>query len=180
MSGRDGPAADDGLERRALRGERAAWDQLVERHRRQVLIALLADGMPLERAEELCQAAWTRLWAAHAEGQLLRLVLPGLAITQARFLARDGHRREAMAAALPASDLTVPGAEDAVASRQQLELVWAALAKLPAREQRLFRLAQHDGIPHAQLAERFGLSVQRVRQIIFEVRRHLRTVLRVA
>lgn len=165
------------LVRRALAGERSAWDALVLRHRRAVLVALLAQGLTLSAAEEVCQEAWSRLWSQQQRGGLSRLELPGLAVTQARFIARDGYRRDRLAAAIPAATDVAPDVEETVSSRQSLERVAAALLALPARDQRLFRLAQQDGVPHAQLAEQFGLSVQRVRQIVFEVRTRLRAAL---
>lgn len=163
-----------GLEARALSGERRAWDQLIAQHGRRVLVALLAEGLSLELAEEVCQEAWSRLWTQQQRGGLNRLELPGLAITQARFIARDGHRRARLAEQIPAPAERGGGADAVAILTPAARAATRALSDLPAQQQRIFRLAQHDGLPHAEIAERVGLSVQRVRQIIFEVRVKLR------
>lgn len=164
------------IEARALNGERAAWDELVGLHRRRVLVALLADGISLSTAEELCQETWSRLWQQHQRGALDRLELPGLAVTQARFLARDERRASRVRSAHTHEEASVEF-ESAVISRQQLGRVELALGRLSAQAQRVFRLSQHEQLPHADIAELVGLSVQRVRQIIFEVRTVLRAEL---
>jgi RNA polymerase sigma-70 factor (ECF subfamily) len=167
------------VEARALNGERAAWDELVALHRRRVLVALLAEGLSLSNAEELCQETWSRLWQQQQRGGLDRLELPGLAVTQARFLARDERRANRVRE--QASREEHPASvefEAAVISRQQLGQVEQALGRLSAQAQRVFRMAQHEQVPHAEVAERVGLSVQRVRQIIFEVRTVLRAELK--
>jgi RNA polymerase sigma-70 factor (ECF subfamily) len=169
--------AEAGLVARALGGERAAWDQLISRYRRRVVVALLAEGLSLEQADEVCQEAWSRLWAQQQRGGLDRLELPGLAVTQARFIARDGYRRARLAESIPPGDEATGSPDAAAISRQQLEQVARALGTFPVQQQRIFRLAQHEGLPHADIAERVGLSLQRVRQIIFEVRVKLRAQL---
>ncbi len=165
------------VEARALNGERAAWDELVAQHRRRVMVALLADGHSLSTAEELCQETWSRLWQQQQRGGLDRLELPGLAVTQVRFLGRD-ERRAGRVRQHAAGEEASVDFEAAVISRQQLSRVEQALSRLSAQAQRVFRLAQHEQLPHADVAALVGLSVQRVRQIVFEVRTVLRAELR--
>jgi RNA polymerase sigma factor (sigma-70 family) len=176
-----------GLARRALAGERAAWDALVSRYHHRVVVSLLARGIRVDRAHELAQETWARLIQQQQKGMLTELRLPQLALAQAAFLAADEARRvrrESLAGAveeLPESHHPVDpsvSAERRLLSEEQLSRAQAALQQCSASAQRVFQLAC-DGqeLPHAEVAARVGLSVQRVRQILCEVRKKLRSAL---
>ncbi|MGZ3458254.1 MAG: RNA polymerase sigma factor [Archangium sp.] len=184
-----GSALEDeaGLTRRALEGERAAWNALIARHHRRVVVSLLARGVRVDRAQELAQETWTRLIQQQQKGLLTELRLPSLALTQAAFLATDEarrDRRESLAGPveeLPEAHHPVDpavSAERRLLSEEQLARAQQALRQCSTSAQRVFQLAC-DGseLPHAEVAERVGLSVQRVRQILCEVRKKLRSAL---
>ena len=165
---------------RAKAGDRACFGELVTRHARRVIVTLLAEGLSLDVAKDVTQEAWTRIWAER--GQLLRLTLPGLAITQALFIARDLGRRARISPTVNQElDTQVPAiiplAEARLQSGQSLARVRAKLATLTERQRVVFELACGEGIPHAEIAKRCEISLQRVRQIIWEVRGQLRATL---
>jgi RNA polymerase sigma factor (sigma-70 family) len=175
------------LTRQALAGERQAWDALIARHHRRVVVSLLARGLRVDRAHELAQETWTRLIQQQQRGLLTELRLPNLALTQAAFLAADDARRarrESIAGnveELPERQQPVDpsvSAERRLLSEEQLARAQAALAECSPSARNVFLLAC-DGqeLPHAEVAARVGLSVQRVRQILCEVRKKLRTAL---
>jgi len=59
--------------------------------------------------------------------------------------------------------------------REQLEIARRELDRCPPRAREVFRAAYSESAPdHAEIACEFGLSVQRVRQILCEVRARLR------
>ena len=162
-----------GLQARALEGERGAWDQLVSEHGRVVYLSLLSRGVRAERARELTQETWTRLWRKARAGGLGALQLPGLAIRQAAFLAGTDLRR---ARTGERGDLpgTVPPQEDEVDARRRVQAVLRALAGCDAIDRSLFQAVYSDGMPHAEVALLLGLSVQRTRQRLCELRGRLR------
>jgi RNA polymerase sigma-70 factor (ECF subfamily) len=175
------------LARRALAGERKAWDALISRHHRRVVVSLLAKGIRADRAHELAQETWTRLIQQQQRGLLTELRLPNLALTQAAFLAADEARRtrrESLAGPveeLPEAHHPVDpsvSAERRLLSEEQLARAHAALQGCSPSARNVFLLAcDGQGLPHAEVASRVGLSVQRVRQILCEVRKKLRTAL---
>ena len=180
-------AGEEDLSQRALTGDRRAWDVLIARHHRRVVVSLLAKGIRVDRAHELAQEAWTRLIQQQQRGLLTELRLPNLAITQAAFLAADDarrSRREAIAGnveELPERQHPVDpavSAERRLLSEEQLAQAQEALAGCSPSARNVFLLAC-DGqeLPHAEVAARVGLSVQRVRQILCEVRKKLRSAL---
>lgn len=164
----------------ALAGEDTAWQELIAQHNQRVILSLLALGCDPRRARELAHDAWARLVEQQRLGRLERLELPGLAIKQARFLFFDEVRRrksggEEELSALPDP---APSAEERYLTRVQLERARAALARCPESARRVFQIVyENPGMPHAEAAAQVGLSVQRVRQILCEVRKQLRAVL---
>lgn len=184
------PAAapdEEVLSRRALAGERAAWDALIARHQRRVVVSLLARGVRADRAQELAQETWARLIQQQQRGLLTELRLPHLALTQASFLASDEARRvrresvDGTVEDLPERHQPVDPAQSAerrLLSEEQLSRAKDALARVSPGARNVFLLAcDGQGLPHSEVASRVGLSVQRVRQILCEVRKQLRTAL---
>lgn len=157
------------------------WDDAVRRHDRRVYLSVLALGLTPERAREITQAAWTRLIEQHQRGALDEIELPGLAIRQARFLAFNELSRtrveNRVLAAVP-DPPAAPDTERVVGSRQEIERVLTALATCSPTARKVFRLVYATpGGTASQAAKEVGLSLQRVRQILCETRRHIRRAL---
>jgi len=171
--------SEEALARLALEGRRDAWDALVARHGRQVLLTLLARGVRVDRAKDIVQETWARLLAHQQAGRLDRLELPGLAIRQASFLALEDARRARRDTGddeLAILSDPAPGAETRVHARAQLARARAELERCPKQARRIFELT-YDDVPQAETARQVGLSVQRVRQTLCEVRARLRAAI---
>ncbi|MFO0736213.1 MAG: sigma-70 family RNA polymerase sigma factor [Labilithrix sp.] len=159
------------------------WERLVAQHQRAVLLTLLSRGVRLDRARDIVQETWARLIAHERTGRLTRLEMPGLAIRQALFLAADDARRRrhdtvADDAEIAAVIDPAPNAEQRLVTRAQLELASAELDRCAPKARAVFDLVYDDAaLPHAEAAKRVGLSVQRVRQTLCEVRAKLRAAL---
>lgn len=164
--------------------EDVPWDDLMRRHGRRVVVALVSHGIPLERAKELAQDAWMRVIDRHRAGLIAELSLPGLIITQASFLARDDLRREGRRAKLdePRQRAAVGDValdlEQQLDARQQLRVVRAVLDRAPQNARRVFALLYGErALAPTEVASELGLSVQRVRQIVCELRKRMRAEL---
>jgi RNA polymerase sigma-70 factor (ECF subfamily) len=163
--------------------ELTVWDDAIRQHDRRVYLSVLALGLPPDRAREVTQQTWTRLMEQYAQGKLDQLELPGLAIRQARFLALNEYQRSRtelrVLAAVP--EPAAPDPERALASRQELAQVLAALATCSPTARKVFRLVYATpGGNAASAAQAVGLSLQRVRQILCETRSHIRKQMEVA
>jgi len=163
---------------------KALWAALIAQHEHAVLLSLLAKGVRLDRAREIVQETWARLFQRYLEGRFATLELPGLAITQAAFLAaEDGRRVRATSAvedpdALGALADPAASAEDRLMRRQLLQRASRALEACSPRARTVFTLAyEHPERPQIELAQQVGLSLQRVRQILCEVRAKIRVAL---
>jgi len=181
--------SEEELAVRALQGDIDAWGEIARRHTHRVVVSLLAQGVPLESAEDLTQEVWILLLRKQREGRLQQLRLPGLAIAQAGWLAREAgrtrRRRDAIIGITGSEPADVhdpsgedPGPEQLAMDRERLELVTRELMRCPVRSRQVFQAVYGPaGESHAEVAHRLGLSVQRVRQIICEVRARLRIAL---
>jgi RNA polymerase sigma-70 factor (ECF subfamily) len=164
------------------RGVSLDWDGVIRLFNHRVLVSVLALGVPLDLAEDLCQRTWVRLMELHAEGRLVEVRLPGLAITQARFLAlsylrRESERNQAVDLFGPFHDLQArdPDPEATLLAREQIARAIAVLESCSESARNVFFQTYADPPPsHTVVAARVGLSVQRVRQILCEVRQKMK------
>lgn len=164
-------------------GEPLNWDEAIRAHNHRVLLSLLALGVPYDLAEDLAHAAWLRLIERYEAGKLREVKLPGLVIVQARFLALNAldKRNKEQNRSVVAEDLWSPLAaagpnpEDRLLARESLEQAIAVLEDCSDSARAVFRQIYEDPPPtHKVVAARVGLSVQRVRQILCEVRKKMR------
>ncbi len=181
FAGPSDPPAEADLPARALAGDASAWNALVRRHNHRVVVALLGRGFGIDRAKDIAQEAWVRLIEQQRAGKLSELRLPALAVAQATFLALDDARREGRTRGLEEGQEFVdpqPLSEERVIGEQRLALAEKTLARCSPMARRVFTLVYGGGgLSHADVAAQVGLSVQRVRQIVCEVRKELRSVL---
>jgi DNA-directed RNA polymerase specialized sigma24 family protein len=178
-----GPSAEvDDLGRRALYGDDGAWAELVRRHDRQLVVRLLAGGLRLDRARDVAQATWARLVEQQRQGRLTAVTMPGHLFVQARWILKEERRGGTWPAASAEApeDRPAPEAtpEAQVAARQILARAITELDAATATQREVFLLAlAPPGLTHEAIARRVGLSVQRVRQIVCEVRQRLRAAM---
>lgn len=93
-------------------------------------------------------------------------------------IARDDAWRQVHHVAGPVEDIAdAPSAEDVLASRQRLAALLAALETLPPKTRRVFRMHKFDGLSHAEVAGRLGMSRSSVEKHMMDALRVLaRTV----
>lgn len=95
---------------------------------------------------------------------------------QRRTIARDDEWRATHHVLSGGEDVAdAPDAEAVVAARQRLKRVMLALEALPERTQRVFRLHKFDGLGHAEIASRLGMSRSAVEKLMIDALRHLVT-----
>jgi RNA polymerase sigma-70 factor (ECF subfamily) len=156
------------------------WGAEVRAHNARVVASIVAMSIPFDQAEELASQAWARLIEQHHAGQLAEVKLPGLAIRQARFLALtwlEGRRRDG--GPVDEALVAAPGdPESALIARRDVEIALGVVAASSKSAQAVFYHLYDDPRPsHEEVAERVGISVQRVRQILCEVRKKIREAL---
>jgi RNA polymerase sigma factor (sigma-70 family) len=156
------------------------WDASMRAHNPRVVASLLAMRVPLDQAEELASQTWTRLIEQERAGHLAEVRLPGLAIKQARYLALNWMRMRRREGGDLSEDLPATAAdpERALIARDDVAVALRVLESCSPSAQAVFRaIYDHPPPAHDVVAARVGLSVQRVRQILCEVRKKIRDAL---
>jgi RNA polymerase sigma factor (sigma-70 family) len=163
--------------------DRAAWNELVARHNRRVLLFLLARGARVDVAQDIAQQAWLRIYEQHRQRRLQTLELPGIVVRQADFLLRDHRRRTRRVEGSGEADdhAELPeGAEPQIIARDQIRRVEAAVSACTPSQQRVFWAVQEQpDVPHERIAGTLGISVQHLRQTLHEVRKRIRLTLEI-
>jgi RNA polymerase sigma factor (sigma-70 family) len=159
----------------------AEWDAIIRAHDRRVWLSVLALGVRADRARDVVQTAWTRLMEKDGRGEITKDNIAALAIAQARFLALDELRRTQndQRRTEPLNDvLDEIDPESQMLGRQRLQRAAAMLATSSPATQRLVQLLYSEpSVGYAAAAAELGLSLQRVRQIMCELRKRLRAAL---
>lgn len=168
---RDDPAVID-LVCRARDGDKAAWDQIVERYAPLVWSICRQHRLGRPDIDDVGQGVWLRL-VEHLPALREPAALPGWIVTTTRRecmrVIRAGQRRERYESPLPpdrAAELAQAGrtaAGSPEAELLEIELQAAlrdALASLPERCQRLLTLLIADPpLPYAEIGRRLSLPI---------------------
>jgi RNA polymerase sigma-70 factor (ECF subfamily) len=126
-------------------------------------------------AEDIVQTVWLKL---RERGDSESWQEPRAVIfTTAANLGTDTHRREvvaerALTREAAVSEEIAPGPEFQVDAAAQLERISVALAQLPEQCRQAFLLNRIDGLTHAEIATRMGVSTK-------TIQRHVERALRV-
>ena len=182
---------DEALVARYRRGDVAAFEVLLDRHRPGVFRFLARFVGDEARAEELTQDCWMRFVDAaprwNAQGRFkvwLYAVARNLATDEAR---RATHRTvvslDATVRGRPVSEVVASGApapEDAVRDAEVRPRLPRPIGALPAEQREVFLLREYEGIPFAEIAEVTGAPVptvkSRMRDALESLRRALQEV----
>lgn len=138
----------------------------------------------MAEAEDLVQDLYLKITAANSDDEIrnpgaylyrlaANLMLDRLR-RQRRTAARDDAWRKTHHVLSDFEDIAdIPDAEAVVAARQRLKGVISALESLPERTQRVFRLHKFEGLSHAEVATRLGMSRSAVEKHMIDALRHL-------
>jgi RNA polymerase sigma factor (sigma-70 family) len=149
---------------------------VLERYYQELLNFCSRTARSRDAAADLVQESYARVLAVLRSGQPV-LEPRALLYRTARNLQIDQHRRsevrgealhpEAGEAALALDELSAPPAfepDTAAASGQAVSAMLATIDALPLRCREAFILHKFDGLPHAAVAERMGISRKMVEQ----------------
>jgi RNA polymerase sigma factor (sigma-70 family) len=135
-------------------------------------------------AEDLVQEIYVRLAGVEAGGDIQNpaaylyrlgsnLMLDRLR-GERRTAHRDGAWLETQTTRIGVHDVAPePSAEAAVAARQRLAQLNAALTELSAQTQRVFRMHKFEGLTHPEVAAELGISRSAVEKHMMQALKHL-------
>lgn len=167
----------DRLISRAARGDRQAFDALIEtRWARLVRIAARIVGDE-EDARDVAQQACLRLWQTldrfrpgeDLDGWIYRMVVNLALDSLRRRRVRPEGRSAGCAADLPLVDPAV-GPETAMLAGELERALREITDDLPPRQRAVFVLTRVEGLAAPQVAEALGVTPSTVRNTLFQVR----------
>ena len=158
---------------RYQRGDVAAFEALVDRHRPGVYRFLARFVRDRTRAEDLTQECWLRFigavprWNARAPFRTwLYAVARNLAADEARRMTHRRHESiDDTGASRPFAELPAPGRtpEEAALDLLLQPVLERAIAALPAEQREVFLLREYEGVAFAEIAAITGAPVPTVK-----------------
>jgi len=175
------PNADDrALVEACLGGDNAAFDVLVERHRKQVYQVCYRFVGNHEDASDLAQDVFIRAYRAlrtfkgHSAFSTwlyrvaVNVCLNRVAVRQPPVETMDSRERE---------DTTAERPDRAILREERAQTVRAAIARLPKKQRATMILRVYHELPHEQIAAILGSSVGAVKANFFHALANLRKLL---
>ena len=176
------PFTDGELAALALAGRQAAFAELMRRHREPIFRLIRGYVGNADDALDLVQECFTSAYLnldRYDQSRPMRAWLSRIAINKCRDWARRRTVRRfllgAGALSREAADVPdlAPPAVDAVADREELELLWRAISALsPALKEPLI-LRTIEGLSQAETAEVLGISEKAVETRLYRARNKL-------
>lgn len=163
---------------------------LLERHRPELLHFLTARSGSAEEARDVLQDLWIKVTSQptgpidNGRAYLFRMA-HNLVLDRARARQRAMRRQRSWleaeygGVALPREDLRDPGepADEAIARRQEAQVLHDAIARLPEGAGRALRLYRFDGMAQQQIAQVMGISRSGVEKHLALAMKRLRAAL---
>lgn len=149
---------------------------MFERYYRELLSFLSRKVSDRATAADLAQESYARVYAAQQSGEVVReprallyRTARNLVIDQGRrgdVRARYAEPEDGLASDEPDNTLGPSAFEPdtALASQQMVNAILATIDQLPLRCREAFILHKFDGLTHAEVAQRMGVSVKMVEQ----------------
>jgi len=165
----------------AARGDREAFDVLVERHRRTVYQVCYRFVNNHEDASDLAQDAFVRAWKGlkNFKGQsALSTWLYRIAVNVClnRLSART-RAMEPIESTDHVADLRIEGAQHAMIREERAVAVRKAIASLPDKQRATLILRTYHDMSHQQIADVLGSSVGAVKANFFHALNNLKKIL---
>lgn len=145
--------------------------ELARTHHAALMRYFMRRGIPAADAQDLTQELFTRLsqQGALAQVEHVERYLFGTAANLALGYSRQRrvracHAPENYLEAVQRTESFTPA--EVLESQQELNLIMAALSKMPARMRGIFVLARLENVPRAEIAARLGISKRLVEKEI--------------
>ena len=164
---------------RSSTGDRAAFEQIYDRHVRAVYWQAHRVMRDADAAEDVSQEAFITLWQKTRSVRIVdESVLPWLLVT-ARYLALNAHRRQRRDGERSGAldhDVEDPtgNVEQAAGASEVQRQIDKAVEQLSEMDQRLYHLCLDGDHSYASAARELGVSHGTVRNRLSRLRTHLR------
>lgn len=165
-------------------GNQDAFERLYRHYRNKAYTIALTYLTVPEEAEDVLQECFLKLWynrqrltEIEAFDQYLFIVLRNMLISALRKTETQQKiiKQVQQTAVLQPGKLS--GIEQAESARLQ-EAIRGVIAKLPAKQQEIYKMSREEGMSHAEIAQVFQISDRTVSNLLSIILNQLRTALR--
>lgn len=165
-----------------LAGRQSAFSEILRRHHKSVYRVVRGHVGNEEDALDLVQECFVSAFKhldRYDQARPLRAWLSRIAINKCRDWARRRAVRRFLSSALPWSGAAAevpdpsPAADEASADREELELLWRAVADLPASLKEPLILRTIEGLSQSEVAVILGISEKAVETRLYRARAKL-------
>lgn len=165
-------------------GNQDAFERLYRHYRNKAYTVALTYLSVPDQAEDILQECFLKLWYNRQRlpeieefDRYLFIMLRNELISALRKTETQQKiiRQVQKTATLQPAKLS--GIEQAESARLQLA-IREIVAKLPAKQQQVYKLSREEGLSHAEIAEQFGISARTVSNLLSIILNQLRTALR--
>jgi RNA polymerase sigma-70 factor (ECF subfamily) len=162
---------------------------MVAHFRADLMRFLVARTGDRDEAEDILQELWVRTrdvkpaavehWRAYLFRVAHNLVIDRRRAAQRRAARERRWSEEAHGVMSPTEEAadTAPGADDAIAAREEAARLASAIANLPEGARRVFQLHKIEGHSHGEVAAHLGISKSGVEKHMAVAMKHLRRML---
>ena len=174
--------SDGELAALSLAGRQDAYAEIMRRHRKPVYRLIRGYTGNPEEALDLVQDSFISAFKhldRYDQSRPFRAWLARIAINKCRDWSRRRAVRRIFLLGFAASEAIrsvpdpQPGADDSTADRQELDLLWNAVSRLPRSLKEPLILRTIDGLSQAETAAALGISEKAVETRIYRARRSL-------
>jgi len=170
---------DHALMQRVVRHhDAAAFVALYQRHLSLIRAFVRRQNLSADREqiEDVVQEAFLRAWAGRSRYVPTASVGTWLCAI-AQYVVLEWQRQERRAEPLTVDLVVEDFVDDALADWEQSEVLWAAVAQLPPKQQEAIRLVYADGLTPTQAANKAHCTLQVLRWRLTDGRKQLRQLL---
>ena len=173
---------------RVKKGDVAAFEELVERHKSSVIGTIYRMLGDLDESHDLAQRVFIRVWSSAPRYKpsakfttWLFTITKNLVYNESRRRKRRPHysleaQTEQFHLAMPDVTAVEPG--EALLHQEMQEAIDRAMDKLPERQRMALVLRRFEHMPYEEIAEVMGLTISSVKSLLFRARLQLREELR--
>ena len=158
-------------------GDAAAFTVLYDRYARRIASKLIGILKSKELSQDILQDVFAKIWDVRDSidpEQSFSAYLYKIAVNLSSNTFRKSLRETAMRIHIAKRDESYNHIEEAIAIKDQQEILNKALAKLPRKQRDVYILHKIEGLSHKEISEQLGITLSAVNQHIHRASKAIR------
>lgn len=175
-----GPLTDEkDLLRKLREGDETAFTVLYDRYSRRIASKLIRILKSKELSQDILQDVFAKVWDVRGSidpEQSFSAYLYKIAVNLSSNTFRKSLRETFMRTQIARSEESYSHIEEAIAIKDQQEILNKALSKLPRKQREVYVLHKIEGLSHKEISEQLGITLSAVNQHIHRASKAIRQI----